>query len=162
MVAESRRHHDRGRTRFRASTEPRLDGRGEVSRAAIARPLYRAASTEPRLDGRGGSDSSRCASRPPRLRRSRDSMVAESRNRRRRVAGLPWLQRSRDSMVAESQPRETGAQFSGASTEPRLDGRGELSGRRQPVLRASIASTEPRLDGRGEASARDRVLRGPS
>ena len=118
------------------ATEPRLDVRGEVS----GRPR-----------GRG--------SRIHGLQRSPGSMSGERCGGNGRALGQhlgSTLQRSPGSMSGERLETAAGScqrRRAAASTEPRLDVRGECLGRRSLSASRRHASTEPRLDVRGEGAA---------
>ena len=130
-----------------------------VNSALVEPPTRPSASTEPRLDVRGEAAPMReDESRMRRLQRSPGSMSGERPGASRREVGVSPLQRSPGSMSGESSSTDDAVFRADASTEPRLDVRGEPSSAACPDVgsRTSALSTEPRLDVRGEAPTRFR------
>ena len=115
------------RARLRASTGPRLLGRGDAAGTRLLCPLVSHASTGPRLLGRGDRSRSRC------LSTRRDCFNGAAPFGARRSESKPH-----DTFIAALLQRGRafwGAEMSGC----------EVSGDRLPV-----ASTGPRLLGRGD------------
>ena len=135
-----------------ASTEPRLDVRGEAC-VGVTRGV-RAASTEPRLDVRGEARATG-SRRSPRasLQRSPGSMSGEScvgaTTDAEALGSFNGAPARCPGRAAPGLAQPVGLR---ASTEPRLDVRGELDLCSTAPRPSAGASTEPRLDVRGEPS----------
>ena len=175
MSGESAKAVVVGEVGHRASTEPRLDVRGEV-RDGPRRDRPTSASTEPRVDARGeperppsSADHAARASTEPRLDvrgEWREVLQLEGRGFNGAPARCPGR------AVRGAATSHAGSSFNGAparcpgrapmrlvrtrhphaSTEPRLDVRGESAQAPKTRLACSSASTEPRLDVRGEGT----------